>query len=131
MTPPPTTPPTTPPSTSRPPSSPPVTARACHVTDTINAWNTGLTASITITNTGSSAINGWSLTFTLPSGQTIAAGWNATYSPASGQVVAKNITYNAALASGASTNIGFQATHTGNTSKPTSFTLNGATCAIA
>ena len=101
------------------------------MTDTVNAWNTGLTESITITNTGSSAINGWSLVFTLPSGQTITSGWNATYTPASGQVTAKNVSYNATLAPGASTSIGFQATHTGNTSKPTGFTLNGTTCATA
>ena len=54
---------------------------ACQVTDTISAWNTGLTSNITITNTGTAAINGWSLVFTLPSGQTITSGWNATYQP--------------------------------------------------
>ena len=56
-------------------------AAACRVTNSVNAWNTGLTDNITITNTGSSAINGWSLRFTLASGQTITSGWNATYSP--------------------------------------------------
>ena len=32
----------------------------------VNAWNTGLTATITITNTGTAPVNGWSLAFTLP-----------------------------------------------------------------
>jgi cellulase/cellobiase CelA1 len=86
---------------------------------------------LAITNTGSSTINGWSLTFTLPSGQTITNGWNATYSPTSGQVTAKNVNYNGSLAPGASTEIGFQATHTGNADKPTAFTLNGSPCTIA
>ncbi len=103
----------------------------CRVSDTINAWNTGLTANITITNTGSTAINGWSLAFTLPAGQTITSGWNATYSPASGAVTARNISYNGALNPGGSTTIGFQATHTGNTAAPTAFTLNGAACTVA
>jgi poly(hydroxyalkanoate) depolymerase family esterase len=125
------TPPTSPPPTSPPPTSPPPTtgSGACRVTDTVNAWNTGLTASITITNTGSTTVNGWSLVFTLPSGQTITSGWNATYAPTSGQVTAKNLSYNGSLAPGASTNIGFQATHTGNSAAPTAFTLNGSACA--
>ena len=96
----------------------------------INAWNTGLTTSITITNTGTTTINGWALRFTLPSGQNITSGWNATYSPTSGAVTATNMSYNASLAPGASTNMGFQATHTGNTGRPASFTLNGAPCSV-
>ncbi|HET9139553.1 cellulose binding domain-containing protein [Actinophytocola sp.] len=35
------------------------------------------------------------------------------------------------MAAGASVSIGFQATHTGNTAAPGSFTLNGAACEIA
>jgi endo-1,4-beta-xylanase len=101
---------------------------SCKVSDTISAWNTGLTSAITITNTGTSAVNGWTLAFTLPSGQTITSGWNATYSPTSGAVTATSVSYNGALAPGASTSIGFQANHTGNAAAPSSFTLNGAAC---
>ncbi|WP_433498939.1 cellulose binding domain-containing protein [Sphaerimonospora sp. CA-214678] len=102
----------------------------CRVSYTMNSWNNGFTTSISITNTGSSAIDGWTLVFTLPSGQTITGGWNATYSPSSGQVSARNVSYNATLAPGATLEIGFQATHTGNTAKPTSFTLNGVPCTV-
>jgi Cellulose binding domain/Prolyl oligopeptidase family len=119
----------TPTPTPTPTTTTPATG-ACHVTDAVNAWNTGLTSSITVTNTGSTAINGWSLVFTLPSGQTITGGWNASYSPASGQVTATNLSYDAQIAPGASVTIGFQANHTGNTAAPTSFTLNGTTCAV-
>lgn len=103
----------------------------CRVTDAVNAWNTGLTSEIVITNTGSTPISGWSLVFTLPGGQTITSGWNATYSPNSGQVTARNVGYNADIAPNASVSIGFQATHTGNTAEPTTFTLNGANCTVA
>ncbi|WP_112264480.1 cellulose binding domain-containing protein [Lentzea terrae] len=103
----------------------------CRVSDKINAWNTGLTSEITITNTGTTPISGWSLVFTLPGGQTITGGWSATYSPASGEVTAKNVNYNPDIAPNASISIGFQATHTGNTSAPASFSLNGKTCAIS
>ncbi|WP_327001005.1 glycoside hydrolase family 11 protein [Dactylosporangium sp. NBC_01737] len=111
-------------------SSPPPNGgtSACQVTNTVNPWNTGLTDNITIKNTGTTAINGWSLRFNLASGQTITSGWNATYSPSSGQVTATNASYNGSLPPGASTTIGFQANHSGNTGAPSGFTLNGAAC---
>jgi poly(hydroxyalkanoate) depolymerase family esterase len=118
--------PTTPPST--PPSTPPASS-SCRVTSTVNAWNTGLTASLTVTNTGSAAVNGWSLAFTLPAGQTITSGWNATYAPASGRVTATNASYNGTIPANGSISVGFQATHTGDAAKPSTFTLNGNACA--
>ncbi|WP_203995262.1 cellulose binding domain-containing protein [Micromonospora lutea] len=127
----PTTPPPGPTTPPPGPTTPPPGSGACRVSVAVNAWNNGLTENITITNTGTSAINGWSLVFTLPSGQTITGGWNATYSPTSGQVTARNVSYNASIPTNGSLTIGFQATHTGNTAQPTSFTLNGATCTIA
>jgi hypothetical protein len=119
------------PPSSPPASSPPPGGTTCRVTGTVSAWGTGLTENLTIANTGTTAINGWSLAFTLPSGQTITSGWNATYSPASGQVTARNVSHNATIAPNSSVSIGFQATHTGNAAKPTSFTLNGASCSVA
>jgi poly(3-hydroxybutyrate) depolymerase len=112
-------------------SSPPPGPAACRVSSKVNAWSSGLTADITVTNTGSTAVNGWSVAFTLPSGQSVTNGWNATYAPASGRVVATNVSYNAVVAPGASVSFGFQATHTGNSGAPTAYTLNGATCASA
>ncbi|MER7375012.1 extracellular catalytic domain type 1 short-chain-length polyhydroxyalkanoate depolymerase [Streptomyces lanatus] len=101
---------------------------SCKVTATTNAWSTGLTASLTITNTSTTPVNGWRLGFTLPAGQTITNGWGATYTPGSGAVTATNASYNAALAPGASVSIGYQASHTGNSAAPGGFTLNGTAC---
>lgn len=123
--------PSVPPVSSPPVSSPPPGGAACRVADVVNPWNTGLTESITITNTAATAVNGWALAFTLPAGQTVTSAWNATISPTSGQVTARNVSYNAVLAPGASTTIGFQANHTGNTARPAAFTLNGAACTLA
>ncbi|MEU3613668.1 PHB depolymerase family esterase [Streptomyces sp. NPDC006872] len=100
----------------------------CRVTATTNAWNTGLTASVTLTNTGATAVGGWQLGFTLPAGQTITNGWGATYAPVSGAVTATNATYNGAIAPNASVTIGYQANHTGNSAAPGAFTLNGTVC---
>jgi poly(hydroxyalkanoate) depolymerase family esterase len=127
---PPPPPPTTT-TTGTPPTTTPTSgSSSCHVTDTIQSWNTGLTSNLTITNTGSAAINGWSLNFTLPGGQVITSSWNATYAPSSGAVTATNAAFNAAIAPGASVTTGFQANQTGNAGAPTSFTLNGATCVL-
>ncbi|MGW5077709.1 extracellular catalytic domain type 1 short-chain-length polyhydroxyalkanoate depolymerase [Micromonospora echinospora] len=119
--------PTTPPPG---PTTPPPGTGSCSVSIELNAWNNGLTENITISNTGSTAVNGWSLAFTLPGGQTITSGWNASYSPSSGQVTARNVSYNAVIPARGSTTIGFQATHTGNTARPSSFTLNGQSCTL-
>jgi poly(hydroxyalkanoate) depolymerase family esterase len=116
--------------TTPPPSTPPSGSGSCRVTATVDMWNTGLTASITVTNTGTTAINGWSLAFTLPAGQAITSGWNAAYSPASGAVRATNAGHNAVIAPAASVGIGFQATHTGDPARPSSFALNGSACAL-
>lgn len=109
-------------------SSSPGGTATCRVTNSVSAWNTGLTDNIAITNTGTAAINGWSLRFTIAGGQTITSGWNATYSPTSGQVTATNVSHNAAIPPGGSTTIGFQASHTGNSAAPSGFTLNGTAC---
>jgi len=116
------------PSAPRPSSSSPQGNAACRVTNSVSAWNSGLTNNITITNTGSSPINGWSLRFTAAAGQTITSGWNATYSPTSGQVTATNAGYNGNIAPGGSVTIGYQASHNGNTAAPSGFSLNGAAC---
>ncbi|MDI6103661.1 PHB depolymerase family esterase [Actinoplanes sp. NEAU-A12] len=122
---------TTTPSPSTPPVPSPSTSPAggsCSVRAAVTAWNTGLTTNLTVTNTGATALNGWSLTFTLPSGQTIGNGWNATYTPASGQVTARNAGHNGTVAPGASVTIGYQATHTGNAGAPAGYALNGSAC---
>jgi len=128
-------PPSSPPA-STPPSSPspspsssgPATGGGCKVANQVSAWNTGLTDNITVTNTGSTAINGWKLTFTLAGGQTITQAWNATITPSNGNVSATNLSYNAAIAPGASTSFGFQANHTGNSAAPSGFSLNAVAC---
>ncbi|MFG1705990.1 PHB depolymerase family esterase [Nonomuraea sp. M3C6] len=114
--------------TPTPPTSPTPPTGACGVTYTMNTWNTGFTAAVTITNTSATQVSSWALAFALPSGQTVTSAWNATVSPASGQVTARNVTYNATIAPGASASFGFQAAHNGNTAKPAAFTLNGTAC---
>ncbi|MET7481789.1 PHB depolymerase family esterase [Streptomyces sp. NPDC005538] len=111
-------------------TTPPPSTGPCKVTVTTSAWNTGLTASVTITNTATTTVNGWQLGFTLPTGQTITNGWGATYTPASGAVTATNVSYDGTIAPNASVTIGYQANHTGNSASPTAYTLNGTSCTV-
>ncbi|MEV6304281.1 cellulose binding domain-containing protein [Actinoplanes sp. NPDC051861] len=123
--------PTNPTSPSPSPSNPNPGTASCRVTYATNVWNSGFTANVTVANTGSSAINGWALGFTLPSGQSITGSWGTTLSGTSGAVTARNVSYNGAIAAGASASFGFQATYSGSFASPPAFTLNGATCTRA
>jgi chitodextrinase len=102
----------------------------CRVTYRPNAWNNGFTADVTITNTGTSTVNGWTLTYALPAGQTVTSAWNATVSASGSAVTARNLSYNGTLAPGASTSFGYQGTHGGSYTSPTAFALNGTACTV-
>ena len=125
------TPPSSRPPVSTPPSNPPAGNSACRVTYTPNSWSSGFTANVTVTNTGSSAINGWTLGFNLPAGQAITSSWNANLTTSGSAVTARNVGYNGSLAPGASASFGFQGSLNGTYSSPTAFTLNGTACARA
>jgi hypothetical protein len=112
-----------------PPGTPTSSCRVDYIT---NDWSNGFTANITITNTGTSTINGWTLEFSFPSpGQRISQAWSANYTQSGTAVTLISLPYNGTLAPGASTTIGFNGTHTGSNPKPTAFTLNGSPCAVA
>jgi cellulase/cellobiase CelA1 len=113
------------------PTNPPGGSSGCRVGYTANSWNNGFTASVTVTNTGSSPINGWTLNYSLPSGQQVTSAWNATVTQSGSAVTARNISHNSSLAPGASTSFGYQGTLSGSYSSPSSFTLNGSACTRA
>lgn len=100
----------------------------CQITYTTSDWSTGFTASVTVANTGTAAVNGWTLRFTFPGSQQVTSGWSATWTQSAANVTATSMSYNGALAPGASTSVGFNGSHNGTNPKPTSFTLNGNTC---
>lgn len=83
---------------------------------------------MTITNSGTSAINGWTLGFTFPGDQKITNAWGATTNQSGAAVTATNVAYDGSIAPGANTSFGFQGTWTSNDSSPTGFTVNGAAC---
>ncbi|MET3984730.1 endoglucanase [Streptomyces sp. PvR034] len=104
-------------------------AASCAVTYRIdNAWADGFTATVTVKNTGTSTIAGWTLGFAFAGDQRIGNAWNATVAQAGSAVTARDAGWNGSLAPGAGTSFGFQATHSGTNAVPTRYTLNGAIC---
>ena len=119
-TPPPTTTTTTPP--------PPV--GACRVSYLVqNDWGSGFTAQVTLTNTGTAAVSGWTLAFAFPGNQNLTPpGWSATWTQSSRDVTARNLDWNGTIGAGSSVAVGFNGTYSGGNPRPTAFALNGSTC---
>jgi acetylxylan esterase len=124
-----TTPPTSPPPTTPPPTSPPPTGGSCHVTYTkTSEWAGGFVANVTINDTGTAAINGWTLKFAFPGDQKVTSAWSATVTQSGTSVTATNASYDGSISPGGNVSFGFQGTWTSNDTAPTSFSLNGTTC---
>ncbi len=94
-----------------------------------SAWSNGFTATVTLKNTGTTAISGWNLGWTFPGDQRVGSAWNATVSQSGGAVTARDAGWNGTLAPGGSASLGFQATYSGTNPAPALFTVNGAACA--
>jgi O-glycosyl hydrolase len=104
-------------------------AGACTVAYTTQSqWTGGFVASVTISNPGSSPVNGWTLAFTFPGDQKITDAWNGVVTQSGASVSITGESYNATIAAAGSTSLGFQGTWTASDAVPTSFTLNGTPC---
>ncbi len=101
---------------------------SCRVSYTKNEWPGGLTAGLTVTNTGTGPIDGWTLAFAFPGDTRVTNAWNAVVTQNGAAVTAKNAPYNGTIAAGASVSFGFQGTWTSADAAPAAFTLNGAAC---
>ncbi|GAA3735059.1 glycoside hydrolase family 9 protein [Salinactinospora qingdaonensis] len=94
-----------------------------------NEWNSGFTGSVTVTNTGDTAIQDWELAFDFTAGQQLTNGWSAQWSQSGTTVTATASSWASGdLAPGASVTAGFNASHSGDNPVPDEFTVNGTTC---
>ena len=95
-----------------------------------SSWPGGFGASITITNKATTAINGWTLTFTWPnSGEAVQSGWNGTWSQTGSTVTVTNASWNGTIAAnGGTVSVGFNGTDTGQVPAPVAFYVNGSIC---
>jgi cellulase/cellobiase CelA1 len=93
-----------------PPSTPPAGCTAAYAVQ--DQWNGGFVATVSVT-AGTTAINGWRITLTLPGGAVISQVWNAVATGTSGTVTAANQSYNGRLAAGQTATFGLQGTGSG------------------
>ncbi len=109
----------------------PTLSGACQVHYSTNQWSGGFTATLTITNTGTTALNAWNLTFTFPGSQQVTQGWDGVFSQQRANVTITNTSYNGSLPAGSSINPGFNGSWSGSNPSPTAFSLNGAPCSVS
>jgi len=104
-------------------------AAGCAVTYKVDSqWQGGFVGNVTIKNVGD-PLNGWTLTWSFTAGQQVTQAWSAVATQNVAAVTARNMDYNAALATNATVNFGFLGSWNNAANPiPASFALNGTTC---
>jgi glucuronoarabinoxylan endo-1,4-beta-xylanase len=90
-----------------------------------NDWGAGFTGSIRIRNNGSSAINGWNVSWSYADSTRISNSWNATLS-GSNPYSATGLGWNSSIQPGQTVEFGFQGTK--NNGSPAIPTVTGSVC---
>ncbi|MEU5871790.1 cellulase family glycosylhydrolase [Glycomyces sp. NPDC047369] len=102
--------------TTSPPTQP---TGACTATYAITGgWPGNFQANITVKNTGSTSLNGWTVKWTYAGDETIYNSWSTQLTQSAKTVTAKAPASNATLAAGQSTTFGLQGTYTGTAGTP-------------
>lgn len=87
------------------------------------------TIDLTITNKGSTSINGWTIAWTFPGDQKITDVWCTDYTQNGSIITMKNLDYNAVIpANGGNVTLGFNISYVKDNPDPTDFTFNGTNC---
>jgi len=112
------------------PGSAPVTASvSCTVTYSVaHTWPGGLQAQALLTNTSTSPVSGWTLTWSFAGDQRVTDLWNGDSTQSGERVSVTNASYNGTIAPSASVTIGFTGSSTGSDAPPAAFQLNGTDC---
>lgn len=105
-------------------------AQTCNVSYTIvNSWSGGFQAGISISNTGTAAINSWTLQWNFTGNQQISNLWGGNVGSPGPNVTVTNANYDGNIpAGGTVSGIGFVANSTGINAVPAAFALNGNLC---
>ncbi|GAA1027142.1 hypothetical protein GCM10009557_07380 [Virgisporangium ochraceum] len=91
--------------------------------------NGGFTAQVTVTNTGTTVIDGWTTRFAFLGGQRVREAWSATATQSGATVTVTNTTTNRRIQPGQTLYFGFNATTPGGPNpSPELITLNGSAC---
>ncbi|WP_182876101.1 cellulose binding domain-containing protein [Microbispora sp. H10670] len=101
---------------------------SCEVTYARGSGSGTFNGSVTMRNTGTAPIDGWTVTWTWPGNQQITSAWNATVTQSGTQVTARDLGYNSYIGPGSSQSFGFTASFTGTNGIPAQFKLNDIAC---
>jgi lysophospholipase L1-like esterase len=85
----------------------------------VGQWQGGFQGEVTVKNTGTSAMTGWTAGWTFANGQQITQLWGGTLSASGSAVTVRNVSWNGSLAPGASATFGFLASWNGTNTAPT------------
>ena len=111
-------------------------AASCRINYRIDTqWNTGFQSSISVVNTSSNIpVVGYTLTWSMGSGEAFSSGWNATFTPSGQGLAASNTAgaWNGVIApNGGTASFGFLGSKTAaSTAVPSDFRLNGEPCQV-
>jgi glucuronoarabinoxylan endo-1,4-beta-xylanase len=94
----------------------------------VNSWGGGFQGELVLHNTATTAMDGWTLTFSFTAGQTITQMWGGTPAQSGAKVTITPADYTRTIPAGGSITVGFLANQGSSNPSPTDFTLNGATC---
>jgi hypothetical protein len=105
------------------------TTPGCKIVYTrVSEWPGGFVATVTVTNTGTAPVSGWTVGFTFAGDQVIVGAWNAAVTQAGPTVTAAALAYNRVLNPGAATSFGIRGTWHTSDAPPTGLMMNGRTC---
>jgi cellulase/cellobiase CelA1 len=93
--------------------TPPPGNGACSATFRVtSAWSGNFQGEVTV-RAGTSAINGWTVSWTNPSGQSVSQLWNGVLTQSGSSATVKNAAYNNAIAANGTQVFGFLSTTSG------------------
>lgn len=92
---------------SPPPPPPPATCSGTY--SVTNSWSGGFQGQVVLTNTGTTALSTWNLSWTFPGSQMITNEWNGVETQTGANVSINNAAYNGQVAPGGTVTIGFTA----------------------
>lgn len=112
-------------------ATPPPTTPCTVAYRTTSDWPGGFVAEVTLTNTATTAVNGWSLAVTLGGDQRVTSSWAAKWAQSGSTVTFTGETWNATIQPGADIKLGLVGTYTNSNAPATAAALNGTACTLA
>jgi cellulose 1,4-beta-cellobiosidase len=100
---------------------------ACTATySVVNQWDDGFQIGLTVT-AGSTALTGWTVSWTYSGNQDLTEGWNGTWAQSGETVTVSNLSYNGSIAADGNTTAGALFSYSGTNTAPATVTCTGTT----